>query len=309
MTQLDHAKRAKGVGGSDAGYLIKPRFGRTPYKLWLEKTGQAEREEVTSEAAYWGTKNEANVADWYAETTGRKIRRQPPITSKTHPFMLGNVDRQIVGDPRGPGILEVKTTGAFTGFSNETELPAGYYAQLQHYLAVTGYSWGAFAVLVGGNKGYKFEVERNDEYIEKLIEVERAFWHCVETMTAPALVAEDFENAKEMYPEAQDIEIPLADEYAEIVNELRLVQAGIKPLEEEEKRLKAELQMAMGAASVATLNGRPIATWKNSKPVTRTVVDEETLRTAFPEAAAVVISTVTSPGARRFVLVKEKSNG
>lgn len=309
MTQLDHAKRSKGVGGSDAGYLIQPRFGRTPYAIWLEKTGQAEREEITSEAAYWGTRNEANVADWYSEQTGRKVRRQPPIVSKTHPFMLGNVDRQIVGDPRGPGILEVKTAGEFRGFTNESELPAGYYAQLQHYLAVTGYQWGAFAVLVGGNKGYKFEVERNDEYIARLINIEAEFWHCVETMTAPQLCAEDFEPARERYREAEDIEIPLGDDWRGEIEALAAVMAMKRGAEEEEKRIKARLMVAMGAASVATLDGRPVVTWRNAKPTTKEVIDADLLRTTFPDVAAQVISVVTTPGARSMRVLAKKEKG
>ena len=108
--------RKTGIGGSDAAASV----GLCPYKsqleLWLEKTGRDAGLEKpdstdTSEPVYWGTVLEPIVAGAYARKTGRKLRRiHAVLQHPSHPFMLANVDREIIGAP-GVQILECKTAG------------------------------------------------------------------------------------------------------------------------------------------------------------------------------------------------------
>src|SRR5690606_30783967 len=107
--------------------------------------------------------------------TGLKVRRRNAILQhQQYEWMIANIDREVVGVREG---LECKTTSAFNaGEWKNDEIPAPYIVQCQHYMAVTGYSAWWIAVLIGGNKFVYKRIERDDELIEQLIELEKDFW-------------------------------------------------------------------------------------------------------------------------------------
>lgn len=186
--ETDHEKwletRNAGIGGSDASVIMGLNPYKSPYQLWLEKTGQAEAPDLSHvQAVYWGSKNEANVADWFQETTGKKARKLGTLRSRAYPFMLANVDRAVMGEEAG---LEIKTAGVSQAKKwKGDEIPDAYYCQCLHYLAVTGADRWYIAVLIGGNDAIYKVVERNDDDIKAIIEAEADFWHLVETNTPP----------------------------------------------------------------------------------------------------------------------------
>lgn len=186
--ETDHAKwletRNAGIGGSDASVIMGLNPYKSPYQLWLEKTGQAEAPDLSgNQYIYWGHKNEGNIADWFMEDTGKKVRRLGTLRSRAHPFMLANVDRAVMGEEAG---LEIKTAGVNQAKKwKGDEIPDSYYCQCLHYLMVTGADRWYIAVLIGGNEAIRKTVERNDEDIKALIEAERDFWDHVVTRTPP----------------------------------------------------------------------------------------------------------------------------
>lgn len=190
----DHEKwleaRAIGIGGSDAAVIMGMNQYKSPYQLWLEKTGQAEAPDLSgNQYVYWGTKNEANIADWFQEETGKKVKRLGTLRSKEYPFMLANVDRTVVGENAG---LEIKTAGVrqYRKWKDD-EIPDAYYCQCLHYMAVTGAAYWYIAVLLGGNEAKWKRIERNEEDIQHLIMAETDFWKLVETRTPPPVDGSD----------------------------------------------------------------------------------------------------------------------
>lgn len=190
----DHEKwletRDLGIGGSDAAVIMGMNPYKSPYQLWLEKTGQAEAPDLSgNQYVYWGTKNEANIADWFQEETGKKVKRLGTLRSKEYPFMLANVDRTVVGENAG---LEIKTAGVrqYRKWKDD-EIPDAYYCQCLHYMAVTGAGYWYIAVLLGGNEAKWKRIERNEEDIQHLIMAETDFWKLVETKTPPPVDGSD----------------------------------------------------------------------------------------------------------------------
>lgn len=110
--------RKSGVGGSDAAAAV----GLNPYmsqlELWLIKTRRdaslpRPNPDDTTEPVYWGTLLEPIVAASYTKETGNKVRRVNAVLQHpTIPFMLANVDREVVGN-RDVQLLECKTAGEF----------------------------------------------------------------------------------------------------------------------------------------------------------------------------------------------------
>lgn len=190
----DHEKwleaRAIGIGGSDAAVIMGMNPYKSPYQLWLEKTGQVDPPDLSgNQYVYWGTKNESNIADWFQEETGKKVKRLGTLRSKEYPFMLANVDRTVVGENAG---LEIKTAGVrqYRKWKDD-EIPDAYYCQCLHYMAVTGADYWYIAVLLGGNEAKWKRIERNEEDIQHLIIAETDFWKLVETRTPPPVDGSD----------------------------------------------------------------------------------------------------------------------
>lgn len=247
----DHEKwletRDLGIGGSDAAVIMGMNQYKSPYQLWLEKTGQAEALDLSdNQYVYWGTKNEANIADWFQEETGKKVKRLGTLRSKEYPFMLANVDRTVVGENAG---LEIKTAGVrqYRKWKDD-EIPDAYYCQCLHYMAVTGADYWYIAVLLGGNEAKWKRIERNEKDIQHLIMAETDFWKLVETKTPPPVDGSDSCAAalsaqyKGGDPNFSVVLQPSAEDVIEsLENDKAIMDALRKQITEKENRLKALL--------------------------------------------------------------------
>ena len=90
--------RNSGLGGSDAAVILGANPWKSRLALWAEKTGQLPPEDLSKNMrVYWGQKNEANIADWFEEETGKQVRRRGMMRSCQYPWMLASVDREVIG--------------------------------------------------------------------------------------------------------------------------------------------------------------------------------------------------------------------
>lgn len=272
--------RKRGIGGSDAAAVAGVSRWKSAVGVWLEKTGQVPDEEP-GEAAYWGIKLEDVVAGEFTIQTGLKVRRRNAILQHpVHTFMLANIDREIVGSKIG---LECKTTNAFmrAEWDGDT-LPDAYYIQCQHYMAVTGYEAWWIACLIGGNRFLYKLIERNEKLIQRLIEIEEAFWQHVINGTMPQI---DGTNActdalLRMYPEANGREVELHE-----TSELWIGQ--YEQASKEEKVAKERKQEAQNALikmlgdNERGRSGERLVKWSNVAG--RIGFDTELFKTEHPE--------------------------
>ena len=169
--------RKKGIGGSDTSVVCGINRYRSPVELWMDKTGQMPAQEA-GEAAYWGTQLESIVRAEFSKRTNIFVAETHELLqSEEHPFMLANLDGVCDAPEYGTCIFEAKTASAFKAGEWEDSIPDAYQLQIQHYMAVTGYKAAYIAVLIGGNN-FKWKcVERDDELISMLIQLESDFWH------------------------------------------------------------------------------------------------------------------------------------
>lgn len=285
LTAQQLEARKHGLGGSDAGAVAGLSPWKSPVDVYLEKTGLAPSAEE-NEAMYWGSKLEDAVASAYAEREGHKIqRRNATLTHKSLPWMIANLDRIIVGDPRGPGVLEVKTAGRSDGWGEEgtDQVPDQYLCQVAHYLAVTGYAWARLAVLIGGRDFRVYDLPRDEELIESLIEIEGRFWRDhVEAEIPPD--PRSIDDLRKLWPRDSGKTIQVTPEIEFEVNNLLAYRAEIKEKEARAEAAQKAVMAFMGdAATLTDPSGRPIVTWKANK-VSR--FDLKAFRAEHPEAAA-----------------------
>ena len=311
LTIEQKAARLNGIGGSDAAVVCGLSPFKSPYQLFLEKRGEAPLDEEETLAMELGSILEEPVAQLYCRKTGRALRRQPLAFHDEHSFMLANIDRQILKDPRGPGIYEGKTTNEWIGreIRGAGDVPDHYYLQAQHYMAVYDYTWASFGVLIGTSRFVWFDIDRNEDVIAELIRQEAEFWERVQTGRPPAIDSSPrtADLIKRMYP--QDTGKVLQIEASELIESARSLvrcKSLVKSLEEEIGGHENRLKSAIGDASTAQLLGFGEITWKRSKDSVRREVNLEKLQADFPSAYAACLEEKTVPGSRRFLVKPQK---
>lgn len=278
--------RYQGIGGSEAGIVLGLNPWKSRLELWDEKVNKTRRLDQDAEIRLkLGNVLEPLIADEYSKITGRKLEIRPQKIHPKYPFILGNIDREIVDGTkgRGAGILEIKTKGAFTNW--EDDIPVYYHAQLQHYLNLYNYSWGSFAVLdLGVIKLNVVDVERDDQFISKLVKEEIEFWKLVENKTPPPIcptkACEEF--LREKYKISEDITIDLKDneEAAKWAAMLREAKRNIKAFDIMETEAKNHLMSIVGSAEKAIGNIYSIS-WK--APRDKEIFDLERFKRDYPE--------------------------
>lgn len=267
--EKDHDKwlrtRDMGIGGSDAAVIMGLNPYKSPYQLWMEKTGQAAPPDLSGNPyIYWGTKNEANIADWFQEETGKKVRKLGTLQNRTYPFMLANVDRQVLGENAG---LEIKTAGVrhYKEWKGD-EIPDAYYCQCLHYMAVTGSDYWYIAVLLGGNESMWKRIDRNEEDVQTLISHEREFWSFVQTNTAPPVDGtESCAKALADRYHGEDKTIVLPDDAAQIIDDLRGDKEILEQLKAQITLRENQLKDMLGEAEIGTVGDYRV-TWKTTNP-------------------------------------------
>lgn len=188
MTQTDihpqewHDNRRKYISGSDSPVIVlgdKYPFNKTAYDIWLEKMNLAAKTEPTP-AMLRGTYLEPIIADIYAQESDRAVEvEEKYLVHPEYDFIGGNIDRWVTNQDGERGVLEIKCPNMRSFLKCKREGPQDYYLiQLQHYLAVTGASWGSFAIF---NPELwelcRYDVPRDDEFINIIMEADIDFWN------------------------------------------------------------------------------------------------------------------------------------
>jgi putative phage-type endonuclease len=187
LEQDDVSDRRNGLGGSDSPIVLNVSPFKTRKQLWQEKLGLVEQTEE-SPVMKRGHYMEDKVADMYEGITGLKTRKVlRRIIHPKYPFLFAHLDREIEGDKRGPGVLEVKCPGSMVARKVDRDGMQEYYIiQLQHYLAVTGYRWGVIVVLDYDNwKIIPYEARPDRDLIRIIEEEDLKFWEYVKNQEEP----------------------------------------------------------------------------------------------------------------------------
>ncbi len=299
--------RQSGIGSSDAAAAVGLHPYKSPLELWMEKTGrqfddkQPSRGEILTSPLHWGQVLEPLVADHYAQHTGYRVQRVNAILQHTeHPWMLANLDREIVGNDQVQ-ILECKTAGIYGAKLWKEGVPEYVQLQVMHQLAVTGQQAADVAVLLGGHELQIHRIERDEAMIDQLIALEAKFWEYVEHDTPPPADGTDSADQalRALFPQDDGESVDFSHDVAlsQAFVDLQRVRQTLDDAKKEEAKLKHRLQQAMGTATLATFPSGSLS-WKQTAPVKR--LDTKALQQDHPGLCADYLKT--TPGSRRFVV-------
>ena len=242
-----HELRAKRIGGSDIGAII----GVNPYKsivdVYVDKTEGSNFK--GNELTHWGHMLEGTILKEFSNKHKELIVYEVPY-SVVNDFLIANLDGVLKDKETGDyGVLEIKTTSLWNKKDWEDDvIPQYYYAQVQHYLMLTGYKFAYIAVLIGGQQYKEFKIERNEEDINLIRNKATEFYQ--ENLLKKIPPMPDGSDAymnhlKKKALEIENNEIIELVGFEDKVEMLKNVEREKKELEKTEKLLKEEVMLEM----------------------------------------------------------------
>lgn len=170
-----HTLREKRIGGSDIGAIL----GVNPYKsiidVYIDKIEGSTFK--GNNATHWGHMLEGTIIKEFA-SRHKELQVFDAPFSIVDNFLIANLDAVLRDKENGDfGVLEIKTTSLWNKKEwEEDTIPQSYYAQVQHYLMLSGYKFAYVAVLIGGQEYKEFKVERSEEDIALIREKATEFY-------------------------------------------------------------------------------------------------------------------------------------
>jgi len=277
--EADQAVRMAGIGGSDAGVIMRVNPWKNLIQLWDEKVGNSVAPDLSdNEKIRWGVLLEDLICREYMTRTGRKVRNvNKTFRHPAYPYMQGHIDRKIEGENAG---LEAKAVGLRQQKFWEAGPPEHYRIQVMHYMAITGYDYFDVVALVGGQELVIHRIDRDEELIAELIEREKEFWEQVQSKTPPPPVT-TAETAL-LYPTGESEKVVyLSTDMSDVPAKYFKLQAEKKSIDDQLDALKTRVQDKMKDASyLEDSEGERVASWPTYE---RSSTDLKSIEKAEPE--------------------------
>lgn len=178
LTPAQLAERRKGIGGSDARYIVEGEW----HSLWMDKTGRAEPVDLSRVlVVQMGHATEEFNAYWYKLLTGKVlVERGAPRQHSEYPFMRCTLDGIVANKPAM--VWQAKHVNAF---SKIEEVVARYTPQVTHEMIVCGLNLAVLSVFIGTDKFEAVEIELDEFFAATYVDRCREFWGYVERDEPP----------------------------------------------------------------------------------------------------------------------------
>lgn len=292
--------RNETIGSSEIAAVLGLDPHRTPYDVWLIKTGQ-QPEFSGNEATKRGNILEPAVAEWF-ESTYAEYKTASVVDSRVYRYgrCSATPDRVYKEWNGKVTICEIKTTRIHV---DEDNLPQKWFLQATYQAAVMlkGNNLKTdFIYIAWLDAGLNFGAQvflPDYEFGEKLLnEAERWYEaHVIAKVPPEPTTAED---VKRMYPKSSAKSLQANDSILEVYTKAVEAKRRMDAAEAELEVYTDALKLAMRDAEELEYMGNTLCTWKSTKDTIR--FDAKALKEAKPGLYEKFIKV--SPGARQFRL-------
>ena len=287
-------ERRNGIGASDMGAVMGLSPWRSPYEVWLEKTGRVEPDDISDRpvVAFGNDFEETAGRNFEKEHSGSRVRRVNAMCqSIERPFVRASLDFECTMPGRdGWGVLEVKTSRDRAGFEGRM-LPA-YVAQATQQLYVTGRSWGVIWAFFRDTCEYgAYPVEPDADDLKAVTDAADSFWGFVERDEPPEMTGLESEARAlaEQHAEPGDEWEVGGKAEASLVSELAEMGEAIKSMEGDRRRIQDRLKSAIGDSCGIEVPGYEVR-WLRGQS---SRFDRKAFERDHPELAARYTTTAT----------------
>jgi putative phage-type endonuclease len=271
LTKEQEEARKKGIGASEVADILGIGW-KTPYELWLEKTGRVEREDISQkEHIIMGHLLEPVIATRYEQIKGKTLRKvNQTLYHKDYPFILCHIDRKIEGERK---IVEIKTGNPFSklwGEEGTDEIPVEYIAQVQYQMGITGYDDADLIVFRGTHDIRIYPFVRDQKAIDEMFSKVVHFWeyHVLQDIPPDATTRGDLSL---MYKQTYDDFVEATDETLARISMLEERKRNIKLLESDNEKDAFEICKQIGSKAGVKFMDEPLMSYKADKNGKRTL--------------------------------------
>jgi len=266
--------RKQGLGATDCAVVMELSQYKTPYELWLEKTGRKEPDSILSDdRLHLRHAHEETISREYARRKDVKLRRvNQTIFHKRLPFMLCNLDRVIIGQKK---IVECKSASGFMrsywGETGSDEAPIEYLLQVQHQMACAEYEDSDIAALIDIDDYRIYSTPRNEKIIKKIEDACEKFWfeNVLADIAPPPTTRGDL---KLMYPVNNGNYIEITDEITMHLEKLLSTKETIKKYEGYKSDIEKEIIHFIADNDGIKEGDKILATFQANKSGNRTLL-------------------------------------
>ncbi|TYP94864.1 putative phage-type endonuclease [Fodinibius salinus] len=265
--------RTSFLGGSDAAVALGMSKWKSPYMLWLEKTGRFSFD-ADNPVMKFGRQWEGQVRTEFSRRTGFEVTEPDQMFIHSDPelgMLSANVDGIIEPNQKHSkrGILEIKCTlqSRIPVLADWDDVPTEYQCQVMHYLNVLNLDYCYLQLFFRDSATYPppLLILRDDSMIAEMNQKLSSWWvKHVEGDIAPPM--ESSEDLKIAYPDSEpDSSKQATDSIRRSYNALKNVRERISQLKDLKSSYEHDLKEFMGdTETLLDGNNQRLATWKSS---------------------------------------------
>lgn len=263
--------RRQGIGGSDLAGIMKMSSYFTPLDIYFSKIEEAPTETEMTDIQRWGHLIEPVLASEYKRKYPESeiINPEAMFVSKKWKFMTANLDRIIIVETK-PGVMEFKMRGypddkwGHDGGDGE-DIPEDVFLQVNHYMAVTGYSYAIVVVFFCVSREMRrYTVLRDETVIENIAKINGDFWNNHVLAEDPPIPTNS-DDCNKLWLYDSGLSIQADDNIIEQAFELNSIKKEIKHLEERKDEAQTEIKKFMGDKQILLSGSKKLLTWKTQE--------------------------------------------
>jgi predicted phage-related endonuclease len=240
LSKKQHAARKLGIGGSDAKKIMDGEWT----KLWKEKTGRADPDDLTTIfKIQLGISTEAFNLEWLEKTTGWLIDYPEPDKTYIHrqyDFIRCHPDAWAIIDGV-EAVIDAKHLAPKAPWNDEQAVLERYFWQAQHNMAVMNRMQFVLSCIWGNEWGDPLFIDRDNDKIAELEEREEAFWWHVKN-DKPPIDMEYTEIPKISMDDMRTVDMEGNNEWCSDAVDFLDNQNAAKKFEKAKKDIKAKIE-------------------------------------------------------------------
>lgn len=263
-----------GIGASEVAAVLGAGYeSQSPVTVWSRKTGKPQPELTAEQLKRFrlGHRMESVIAAGFEDETGLIAVDPGSFTIFRHPeirWLFATLDRFTIHPEFGPMPVELKAVnGRFRSEWEEGEPPLKFQIQCQVQMFCTGASHCYLVALIGGDELVVRLLERNDKFVEAMLDKVSDFWGFVERDELPPV---DQSNATKdalrwIFPADDGEEVALPAEFVEMDEKLVELKNQRKVIDAEITGIENQIKAAIGDASKGRLVTGAAYSWKTQR--------------------------------------------
>lgn len=282
---IPEEERRTYLGSHDTSAISGLNPYRQPINVFMDKLGMSIPQEPTERMGWGLALQPAILAEFAKRKGGLSLEPERLIRHDSLAWFGGTPDATIAGRKAGVDAKNVQFNRGDWGEDGTDQVPRYVLFQCHHFLALTGYEVWYVAALFSGCEMRIFEVERDAELADMIIEMDGEFWReNIEKQVPPEIDGSEGwkKYTERMHPKDNGEVRAATSEEVTILRAFKVAEEQAGEWEEKLDVLKNRLRGSIGDAAGIVCDIAKVS-FRNAKEAM--IVDKEKLEKEWPDIA------------------------